>query len=87
MFLQRDGDILEDNLNKTIRKEIKEEFIKLDSFLKFCGIVTTGSEAKDLILSEEVKVNNEVCTMRGKKLRCGDVVEFDGRFYEVVSTF
>lgn len=64
--------------------EITTEFIKLDSFLKFSGAVSMGSEAKMLILDELVKVNNEICTQRGKKLYVGDVVEFDGEAYKVV---
>ena len=64
--------------------EITTEFIKLDSFLKFSGAVSMGSEAKMLILDELVKVNNEICTQRGKKLYKGDIVEFKGESYEVV---
>ena len=64
--------------------EIKTEFIKLDSFLKFSGAVSMGSEAKMLILDELVKVNNEICTQRGKKLYKGDIVEFNGESYKVV---
>ena len=63
---------------------ISTEFIKLDSFLKFSGAVSMGSEAKMLILDELVKVNNEICTQRGKKLYKGDIVEFNGESYEVV---
>ena len=64
--------------------EITTEFIKLDSFLKFSAAVSMGSEAKMLILDELVKVNNEICTQRGKKLYKGDIVEFNGESYEVV---
>ena len=60
---------------------IQTEFIKLDSFLKFCGAVSTGGEAKIAIAEGEVQVNGEVCTMRGKKLRPGDDVQFDGVTY------
>ena len=64
--------------------EITTEFIKLDSFLKFLGAVSMGSEAKMLILDELIKVNSEICTQRGKKLYKGDIVEFNGESYEVV---
>ena len=64
--------------------KINTEFIKLDSFLKFSGAASLGSEAKMLILDELVKVNNEICTQRGKKLYKGDIVEFNGESYEVV---
>ena len=62
---------------------ITTEFIKLDSFLKFAGVVAIGGQAKELVQNGYVKVNGETCTMRGKKLRDGDTVEFDGRGYEV----
>ena len=64
--------------------KIQTEFIKLDSFLKFCGAASLGSEAKMYILDELVKVNGEICTQRGKKLYKGDIVEFNGESYEVV---
>lgn len=58
--------------------QITTEFIKLDSLLKFAGAVGTGGEAKEAIQSGDVVVNGEVCTMRGKKIRPGDVVELGG---------
>lgn len=57
---------------------ITTEFIKLQDLLKFANMVSTGGEAKIIIQEGEVKVNGEVCTMRGKKIRPGDVVELDG---------
>ena len=35
--------------------------------------------AKTFIQEGEVLVNGEVCTMRGKKIRPGDKVAFDGK--------
>ena len=67
-----------------IEIEITTEFIKLDSFLKFSGAASLGSEAKMYILDELVKVNGEICTQRGKKLYKGDVVEFNGDNFKVV---
>ena len=58
---------------------IHTEFIKLDSLLKLAGLVETGGEAKLLIQNGQVEVNGEVCTMRGKKIRPGDVVAFNGQ--------
>lgn len=58
---------------------IQTEFIKLDAFLKFAGLVGTGGEAKLRIQEGEVSVNGAVCTMRGKKLRVGDTVELLGK--------
>ncbi|MDY4084597.1 MAG: RNA-binding S4 domain-containing protein [Ruminococcus bromii] len=63
---------------KIDRIKIDSEYIKLQDLMKFCGLVGTGGEAKIVIQNGEVKVNGEVCTMRGKKLRAGDKVEFDG---------
>ena len=57
---------------------ISTEFIKLQDLLKFASVVMTGGEAKIRILNEEVSVNGEICTQRGKKIRPGDVVGFDG---------
>ena len=67
-------------------KEIKinTEFIKLDAFLKWCGAVASGSEAKMYILDEQVRVNGEVCTQRGKKIRVNDCVVFEGEEYKII---
>ena len=64
--------------------KIQTEFIKLDSFLKFCGAASLGSEAKMYVLDELVKVNGEICTQRGKKLYRGDIGEFNGETFKVV---
>ena len=63
---------------------IQTDFIKLDAFLKFSALVGTGGEAKYVIQENMVKVNDEMCTMRGKKIRDGDIVEFNGSRYRVV---
>ncbi len=62
---------------------IDTEYIKLDQFLKLISVASTGGHAKILISEEEVKVNGEVCTMRGKKLRKDDRVEIDGETFIV----
>lgn len=54
---------------------IKTEYIKLDSALKYSSIVYSGGLAKELIKNGNVKVNNEICKIRGKKLRENDKVE------------
>ncbi len=59
--------------------KITTEYIKLDQLLKFAGAVAIGSEAKELIKAEKVTVNGEICTMRGKKLRPGDIVKINGQ--------
>ena len=62
---------------------ITTEFIKLQDLLKFVNAVYSGGEAKVVIQEGEVLVNGEVCTMRGKKLRDGDTVTYDGQTYQV----
>ena len=60
-----------------MRKEIfvKPPFIKLDAFLKFAGDSLTGGTAKETVIEGSIKVNGEVCTMRGKKLYDNDEVD------------
>lgn len=58
--------------------DIREDFIKLDSLLKFSMIAETGGEAKLMILDGEISVNGEVCTQRGKKIKPGDIVKYPG---------
>ena len=63
--------------------EITTEYIKLQDLLKLAGLTYTGGEAKVMVQEGLVKVNGEVCTMRGKKLRPGDRVSLDGQEFEV----
>ena len=62
---------------------IDTEFIKLQDLLKFAGLVETGRQAKILIQDGYVTVNGEICTMRGKKIRNGDIVTLDDDTLEV----
>ena len=64
--------------------KIDSEYIKLQDLLKLGGAVDTGGMAKLVIQNGEVKVNGEVCTMRGKKMRTGDKAVFDGAELEVI---
>lgn len=66
-------------------KEIKidTEYITLGKFLKYVNAVDSGAIAKIVISEGEVVVNEEVETRRGKKLRDGDIVSFDGNEYIV----
>ena len=65
--------------------KITTEFIKLDQLLKFANIAESGAMAKEMIADEIVSVNDEICTMRGKKIRPGDVVlaEFEDEIFEI----
>lgn len=62
---------------ETIQVQIQTEYIKLDSLLKFSGLCDTGGFAKELVQQGAVRVNGEVCLMRGKKIRPGDQIEVD----------
>ncbi len=63
--------------------KIKDEFIKLGQAMKLVRLVSSGVEAKMVILDGKVKVNGEVCLMRGRKLCSGDVVEYEGKSVKV----
>ena len=63
---------------------IREDFIKLDSLLKFAMVAETGGEAKLMIQNGDISVNGEVCTMRGKKMRPGDRCSIDNELELVV---
>jgi len=58
--------------------QITTGYIKLQDLLKFAAVTDTGGEAKVRIQAGEVKVNGEVCTQRGRKLRPGDSAEVSG---------
>ncbi len=66
-----------------IEIDIKEEFIRLDAALKLSGLCYTGGMAKMAVQNGEVKVNGEVCLMRGKKLYKGDSAEFDNKGFVI----
>ena len=78
-------------LRRTIAKPKKEQvkivtpFITLEKAMKFSSAAETGGHAKILILNGEVKLNGEVCLIRGKKLYPGDVFSYDNTDYEVVT--
>jgi ribosome-associated protein len=59
-------------------------FIKLEQFLKYTGAVGTGGQGKNVILDGLVTVDGEVCIMRGKKLRGGEIVRYDNKEYKCV---
>ena len=65
---------------------ITTEFIRLDALLKLANFVGSGGQAKLVIQSGQVTVNNEVCTQRGKKIRVGDIVGFEKQTVTVVNT-
>ena len=64
--------------------EIETETIRLSQLLKLANLAQDGTEAKFRIAGEEVRVNGIVEIRRGRKLRSGDRVEFEGETYEIV---
>ena len=64
--------------DNSIPVSISTEYIKLQDAMKFANAVPSGGIAKAEIQEGNVAVNGEICTMRGKKIRPGDTVEFDG---------
>lgn len=68
-----------------IQVAIQTEYIKLESALKLGNAVSTGGEAKICIQEGRVKVNGEICQMRGKKLYPGDTFSFMGAIYRIAA--
>lgn len=68
----------------TVNIREEEEFIKLGQALKKGNLVSSGVEAKMVILDGLVSVNGKVEMQRGKKLHDGDVVSYDGETLKIV---
>ncbi len=58
------------------------EFIKLDSFLKLSCACSTGGEAKIMIQEGNVQVNGDVCYQRGRKIKDGDIIQYNNQTYK-----
>ena len=63
--------------------QISTEYIKLDQLLKWADLVNSGGEAKLVITNGEVKVNNMIEKQRGKKIKKGDIIEFNNKLIQV----
>ena len=61
--------------------KIETEFIKLEAALKFANATESGGMAKAVIQDGFVKVNGDICTMRGKKLYNGDTFTYQNVTY------
>ncbi|GAA1825845.1 RNA-binding S4 domain-containing protein [Agromyces salentinus] len=61
------------------------EVIRLGQFLKFAGLLDSGGDVKEAIANGEVTVNGEVDRRRGRQLRAGDIVRYEGRMVRVSS--
>ena len=64
--------------------KLRDEYITLGQLLKAAGLVESGVEAKEVIQSGEAKVDGEIDTRRGRKLRGGEIVSFRGTEIKVV---
>ena len=64
--------------------KIQGEYIKLQDILKYSGLCMTGGHAKMAVQNGEVELNGEVCTMRGKKVKDGDVIKYNNNEIKAV---
>lgn len=64
--------------------KIQGDYIKLQDILKYSGLCMTGGHAKLAVQNGEVKLNGEVCTMRGKKVKDGDVIKYNNKEIKAV---
>ena len=63
--------------------EIKGEFITLGQFIKVMDLVSSGGETKSFLLNNEIKVNSEIESRRGKKLYKGDLIVINNKEYKI----
>ena len=63
--------------------KIKTDYITLGQFIKYVGIISNGAEAKMFLSTNEVYVNDELDTRRGKKLYVGDTIKIDNQVYRI----
>ena len=64
--------------------KLRDEYIKLGQALKAAGLCESGVDAKYAIEDGLVKVNGNVEYQRGKKLRDGDEVTFQGETIRII---
>ncbi|MGJ9424647.1 RNA-binding S4 domain-containing protein [Nesterenkonia halotolerans] len=60
---------------------IRDESIRLGQLLKLAGTVENGAIAREVIDAAGVRVDGEVETRRGRQVRRGQLVEFDGEAF------
>ncbi len=65
-------------MDRNMTVKIQTEYIRLDALLKYAGLAGTGGEAKDAVKDGRVRLNGEICLMRGRKIRRGDLVLYGG---------
>ncbi len=64
--------------------EITTEFIILGQFLKYIGLISNGSEAKNFIINNKIFVNNVLEMQRGKKLYPGFFIKIGKNEFIIV---
>lgn len=62
---------------------IRDESIRLGQLLKLAGTVENGAIAREVIDAAGVRVDGEVETRRGRQVRRGQLVEFDGEAFDL----
>lgn len=83
--LAPDGELWRGELEPPIREvPARIECLRLGQLLKLAGLVETGAQAKALLQTGEVAVNDEVERRRGRQLAAGDVVTVPGQSVRVV---
>ncbi len=65
--------------------QLKTEFIELDNLLKALQLVASGTEARQCIQSDLIKVNGQVEHRVRRKLRVGDIMEFGQQRVSIVA--
>lgn len=64
---------------------IRDEYIKLGQAMKLAGLAGSGVDAKVVIQDGLVEVNGQVELQRGKKLRNGDIITYNGESVKIVN--
>ena len=63
--------------------KIKNEFITLGQFVKLVDLVSSGGEVKYFLANNEVLINNESDSRRGRKLYKDDLIKIEGNIYKI----
>lgn len=64
---------------------IRDESIRLGQLLKLAGVVDDGAMAREVIERGLVAVNGEIDTRRGRQVRPGDTVTYEGEILNVAA--
>lgn len=71
------------NMEKIKEIKIKDEFITLGQFIKLIDLVLSGGEVKYFLTNNEVLINNELDSRRGRKLYKDDLIKIEGNIYKI----